>query len=121
MNTVIWIAQILLAGVFLYAGFSSLFSQDRQAHLLRIRSLGVNNGLPQGWAAVIDVIEIIGALCLLAPIDIWPQYILIRIAATGLALLMIAVGIYHARRREPATPAVTLFMVALLVIVGRWP
>jgi hypothetical protein len=121
MNTVIWIAQILLAGILLYAGFSSLFSKNRQAHLLRIGLLGVNNGLPRGWAAAIDVIEIIGALCLLTPIDIWPQHMLIRLAASGLALLMIAVGIYHARHREPATPAATLVMVALLIVVGRWP
>lgn len=119
MNTVIWAAQILLAGVFLYSGFSSLFAHDRQAHLLRFRSLGVNDGLPQGWAAAIDVFEIVAAICLLVPLEIWPRYLLIRIAASALALLMLAVGLYHARHKQPTTPAATLFMVALLVIVGR--
>jgi hypothetical protein len=57
----------------------------------------------------------------LAPEGLSPGYLLVRLAAGGLALLMVCAGIYHLRRREEAAPAVTLFLLALFVIVGRWP
>jgi hypothetical protein len=53
--------------------------------------------------------------------DVWPPYILLRLATAGLALLMVAAGIYHMRRQESAAPSVALFLLALFVIVGRWP
>jgi hypothetical protein len=43
------------------------------------------------------------------------------VAAAGLALIMVLAGIYHLRRQEEAAPAVSLFLLALFVIVGRWP
>jgi hypothetical protein len=53
--------------------------------------------------------------------DLWPPYVFLRLAAGGLALLMVAAGIYHIRRQESAAPSVSLFLLALFVIVGRWP
>jgi len=41
------------------------------------------------------------------------------LAASGLALLMTAAGIYHDLRRESAAPVVALFLLALFVIVGH--
>jgi hypothetical protein len=66
-------------------------------------------------------VEIAGALGVLTPEGWSHDYLLVRLAAAGLALLMVCAGIYHARRREEASPAVTLFLLALFVIVGRWP
>jgi hypothetical protein len=34
---------------------------------------------------------------------------------------MIFTAIYHIRRQDSAVPDVVLFLMALLVIVGRWP
>ncbi len=34
---------------------------------------------------------------------------------------MIGAAIYHFRRRESASPAIAAFLLALFVIVGRWP
>jgi hypothetical protein len=55
------------------------------------------------------------------PYDFWPPHVLLRLVAGGLALLMVIAGIYHARRNERATPSVVLFLMAVFVIVGRWP
>jgi hypothetical protein len=55
------------------------------------------------------------------PIDIWPPHVFLRLVCAGLALLMVAAGIFHLQRKEPAAPEVTLFLLALFVIVGRWP
>jgi hypothetical protein len=34
---------------------------------------------------------------------------------------MVIAGMYHVRRKETATPSVVLFLMAVFVIVGRWP
>jgi hypothetical protein len=34
---------------------------------------------------------------------------------------MVAAGIYHLRRQESAAPAVSLFLLAVFVVFGRWP
>jgi hypothetical protein len=54
-------------------------------------------------------------------VDLWPPHVFLRLAAGALALLMVAAGIYHIRRQESAAPSVSLFLLALFVIVGRWP
>jgi hypothetical protein len=85
------------------------------------RSKGGQIGLSRGQAAAIALLEIAGAAGVLLPFDPWPPYILLRLAAGGLALLMVAAGIYHLRRQESASPTVAIFLLALFVIVGRWP
>jgi len=49
------------------------------------------------------------------------SHLFILLAAGGLALLMVAAGIYHLRRQESAAPAVSLFLLAVFVVFGRWP
>jgi len=121
VNGLHWIAQILLAAVFLFAGFGEIFSYRSRAKVPPGRpSLGFP-GLPYELAFAIGVVEIAGALALVVPIDLWPPDILPRLAAAGLGVLAIAGGIYHLRRRESAAPSVALFLLALFVIVARWP
>ena len=100
MNTLLWIAQIILAGVFLFTGFSKIFAYGQVVKVVEARSKAGKIGMPM---------------------DLWPPYIFLRLAAAGLALLMVAAGIYHIRRQESAAPSVSLFLLALFVIVGRWP
>jgi uncharacterized membrane protein YphA (DoxX/SURF4 family) len=120
MNILLWIAQILLAGIFLFTGFSKLFAYGKLAAAIAARRqqpIGISR--PQ--AALIALAELAGALGLLIPAPLSPNYCVVRLAAAGLALLMVCAGIYHLRRREEAAPAVSLFLLALFVIVGRWP
>jgi len=77
--------------------------------------------MPDELAAAIALLEIVGALGLVIPVDLWPPNVLVLLAAGGLALLAVAVGIYQARRHEHTTPIVTMFLLAVFVIVGRWP
>jgi uncharacterized membrane protein YphA (DoxX/SURF4 family) len=120
MNSVLWIAQILLAGVFLYAGLSKIFAYGRQTKTLS-RPIGGCAGLPHELVAAIALAEIAGALAVVVPVDLWPPDILLRLAVTGLALLTVAAVVYHVRRKEPTAPLVALFLLALFIIVGRWP
>jgi len=121
MSVLLWIAQILLAGFFLYAGFSKFLVRRHRAPVLATGPGFGLDAMPDHAAAAIAVLEITGALCLLLPVDLVPPQVVPRLAAAGLALLTVIASIYHARRHESATPSVVLFLLAIFVIVGRWP
>ena len=121
MNVLLWIAQILLAGVFLFTGFTKIFAYEKLVKAIEARSKGGKIGMSRGLAALVGIAEIAGALGVLVPIDVWPPHVLLRLAAGGLALVMVFAGIYHLRRQETAAPSVVLFLLALFIIVGRWP
>ncbi|HEY1903612.1 MAG TPA: DoxX family protein [Terracidiphilus sp.] len=121
MNTLLWMAQIILAGVFLFTGFSKIFAYGQVVKMVEARSKAGRIGMSRTQAILVGLVEIAGAAGVLVPVDVWPPYVFLRLAAAGLALLMVAAGIYHARRQESAAPSVTLFLLALFVIVGRWP
>jgi uncharacterized membrane protein YphA (DoxX/SURF4 family) len=121
MNTLLWIVQLLMAGVFIFTGAGKLLAYDELIKAVEARSKGGKIGMSRGLAALVGILEIVGAAALVWPIDLWPPHILLRTAAAALALLMVVAGIYHLRRQESATPDVVLFLMALFVIVGRWP
>jgi uncharacterized membrane protein YphA (DoxX/SURF4 family) len=121
MNELLWIAQIILAGVFLFAGFTKIFAYERLIKEVEARSKSGSFGMTRAQAALVGIAEIVGAVAILVPFDVVPPYVFLRIAAGGLALLMVAAGIYHLRRQETAAPSVVLFLLALFIIVGRWP
>ena len=121
MDSLLWIAQVLLAGIFLFTGAGKLFAYNRVMGAVEARSQGRPAGIPRGLAAFIGLAEITGALGVLTPPALVPAHLLVRLAAAGLALIMVLAGIYHLRRRESAAPAISLFLLALFVIVGRWP
>ena len=121
MNTLLWVAQIILAGVFLFAGFSKIFAYGQVVKVVEARSKAGSVGMSRAQAVVVGLLEIAGAAGVLVPVDVWPPYVFLRLAAGGLGLLMVGTGIYHIRRQESAAPDVSLFLLALFVIVGRWP
>lgn len=126
MNGLIWIAQILLAGIFFCTGLAKLFAYERLASTLETRRKARKITLRRGAAAIIGLLEIAGAIGVIlpaawTPAALEPDYLLVRLSAAGLALLMVGAGIYHLVRREEAAPAVAGFLLALFVIVGRWP
>jgi hypothetical protein len=121
MNGLHWTAQILLAGVFLFVGFSRIFANRRlTSGLPAWPGFGVIS-LPNELAVAVGIFEIAGALALVMPVDLWPPDILPRLAAAGLALVAMAGAVYHMRRHESGAPSIALFLLALFVIVGRWP
>jgi hypothetical protein len=121
MNTLVWIAQILLGGIFLFTGAGKLFAYKKLIESLEARSKFGHAGVSRRLAAFIGLAEIAGALGVLTPGWLVPGHLLVRLAAGGLALIMVLAGIYHLRREEEAAPTVVLFLLALFVIVGRWP
>jgi uncharacterized membrane protein YphA (DoxX/SURF4 family) len=117
----VWVVQIILGSAFLFTGFSKIFAYPQVIRTMEVRLKGGPVNVSRGQAALVGLAEIAGAVGVLFPVDLWPPHVLVRVACAGLALLMIAAGIYHARRKEAATPSVVLLLLALFVIVGRTP
>ena len=126
MNGLLWIAQIILAAIFFCTGAGKLFAYQRLMGALQVRSKGRPAGISRGLATFIGLAEMAGALAVVMPPALTPAelasgYLLVRLAAMGLALIMVLAAVYHLRRKEETAPAVTLFLLALLVIVERCP
>jgi VIT1/CCC1 family predicted Fe2+/Mn2+ transporter len=126
MNGLIWIGQVALAAVFLVAGGTKLFAYEKLVKKLEDLPRRKTIGMSRSQAVLVGALEIAGAIGVILPAALTPEalvpdYLLVRLAASGLALLMVAATIYHLSRKEPGAPSIAAFLLALFVIVGRWP
>jgi DoxX-like family len=125
MNTLIWIAQIILASFFIVTGTLKLFAFAPLVQSLQQRT-HVSIAIVPVKSNFIGLVEIILGFGVLMP-DIFtpegfvPMYLIARLCAAALALLMVGTGIYRVRHKESAALAISVFLLALFVIVGRWP
>jgi pilus assembly protein TadC len=125
MNGFNWIAQLLLAGIFLFAGASKLLAYRHVVKLLESRPRRKEILLPRWQGTLIGLLEVGAAFALVIPTPWLPfalaqHHLLVCLASAGLGLLMVAAAIYHIRRKEPSAPEWTLFLLALLVFYARW-
>jgi hypothetical protein len=121
MNNLLWGVQILLAGVFLFTAAGKLFDYQQLVRVIEGRSRGKPIGMSRLQVVLVGLAELAGAIGLLIPARINPSHLIVACSAAGLCLIMLGAAIYHLRRRDRATPPVVLFLLALLIIVGRWP
>jgi hypothetical protein len=125
MNGLIWIGQVALACVFLTSGTFKLLASRPLLQAVESR-MHLHFDMPQMRARIIGFVEVVLAFGVLLP-DIYtpdgvvPEFVIARCCAAGLALLMVGNAIYHVRHKEHATLDVAFFLLALFVIVGRWP
>lgn len=119
MNVVLWIIAILLAGAFLAAGLMKLLQPKSK---LISSGLGWAEDYSDGTIKLIGALELLAAIGLVLPaiVDIAP--ILVPLAATGLAIIMVGAIVVHARRKEnPQILAnVALLVLAAVVAWGRF-
>ncbi len=121
MNTVVWIVQAVLAGVYVLAGFAKLSmpfeklkAQERMAWVEDVGQPGVR---------LIGLVELLGAIGLIVPALVsWLPSVLVPLAAVGLALVQVVAFGLHVRRNEPSSfpTNVALFLVAAFVALGRF-
>jgi len=115
MKYLLWILQILLALIFLFAGFGKLLmpmqALEEQAHM---------SGL---FLKAISVAEILGALGLVLPGLFKIRQGLTPLAASGLLIIMIGATVVMLRTPSQAplafVPAITGILAAF-VAYGRW-
>jgi len=118
MNNLDRFLEYLVVAVFVCVGCARILSYRRRPKPLGAQSAGLPFGLPYWALLVVGVFQIAAALALVAPgatfaaVAPW--------AAAGLALVTLYGALFHMRRHETFVPNVTLFLLVLLVAVGRW-
>ena len=118
MNIALWVAAGLLAAAFVAAGLMKI-TTPREKLVQRMAWAG---DFSQAQIRGIGTLEILGAIGVIVPGITKIVPILVPIAATGLALVMIGASIAHIRRKEYSELAsnVVLFALAVFVAWGRF-
>ncbi|MEV8373222.1 DoxX family protein [Kribbella sp. NPDC056861] len=120
MNVFLWIVAGVLAAFFLAAGVTKL-SQSK-AKLGENPQMGWTKDFSAGTLKLIGAAEALGALGLILPgaLDIAP--VLVPLAATGLAVIMLGAIVVHARRKEsqPIILNAVILVLALVVAIFRF-
>lgn len=118
MNILLWIIQILLALLFLFAGGTKFYFTIEQ-----MRSMGSPNQilLPGLFIRFIGVCEILGALGLVLPGLLRIKPYLTALAALGLTIIMIGAFIIVAMGDGigPALPTLVIGLLCAFVAYGR--
>ena len=114
MTYVLWIVQVLLALLFLFAGGMKL--------LLPIEELTAQMPLPAPFVRFIGVAEVLGALGLILPGLLRIRPGLTPLAAGGLVIIMIGATVITSMVMDAAMALMPLVvgLLAALVAYGRW-
>ncbi|MFT4201452.1 DoxX family protein [Gordonia sp. (in: high G+C Gram-positive bacteria)] len=115
MNTALWIAAIVLAAVFLFAGLAKL-GQSRDK--LVASGMGWAQDADPTGIRLLGLLELLGAIGLVVPAWTKIRPDLVPWAATGLALTMVGAIIVHLRRKEAPMIVINLVLLAALVFVA---
>ena len=119
MNVVLWIIAGLLAAVFAMAGLMKIAQPKAK---LAASGMAWTEGFSAGAIKGIGALEVLAAIGLILPaaLDIAP--VLVPVAATGLAVMMLGAALVHARRKENQmiTVNVILLILAAVVAWGRF-
>jgi uncharacterized membrane protein len=116
LNLALWVMQGILAFVFTTAGGMKLFSYQKYRAILEKSS---PTTMTYRQITLIGIVELAGAVGLVAPLALHIAPWLTVWAAAGLAAIMLSATIYHIRRREPPVMTSVLFLLSVLVAVGR--
>ena len=118
LNIALWVLQVLLAILYLNAGFLKTFKpiQDIASQIFWAPRL------PVLLVRFIGISELLGAMGLILPaaLKIRPQ--LTTLAAAGLTIIMLLANIYHIAQGELFVLPMTgvLLVMAAFVAYGRW-
>jgi uncharacterized membrane protein YphA (DoxX/SURF4 family) len=119
MDVYLWIAQIVLAVVFLGSGLAkSIMSKEKMAATGQSGAAS----LPLGFVRFIAVCEILGALGMILPVAVGIDRFLTPLAAIGLSIIMIGGAGIHFKLREPKAISANISLLVLcgFVVYGRW-
>ncbi|GLR19610.1 DoxX family protein [Portibacter lacus] len=113
-NIGLWIAQALLALMFIMAG---IMKASQPLEVLA-ESLPWVTSTPLGLIRFIGISEILGGLGLLLPGILRIKPFLITWAALGLALVMILAAGFHASRGEFSSIGMNMILIALALFIA---
>lgn len=116
MNTALWTIAGLLAAVFLLAGSNKLFISREK--LAKAPGGGWVLDFGPGFVKALGAVEILGAVGLVLPALLGIVPVLVPLAATGLATIMVGAATVTYRRRERGHMVLDLTYAALLAFVA---
>jgi putative oxidoreductase len=119
-NLALWAAQVLLAVLYLMAGFMKLV---QPIDGLVGMGMAYAGALPEAFIRFVAFMEILGAIGLLLPAATRILPWLTPLAAVGLSFVQLSAIVLHAMRGETAmTLPVNLVLLALALFIfwGRW-
>jgi uncharacterized membrane protein YphA (DoxX/SURF4 family) len=118
MNITLWIIQGVLAAIFLMAG---IMKATQSKEVLREKVGDWVDNMSMGTIKTIGLVEILGAIGLIAPMSLNVLPVLVPAAAIGLLLTMFGAIITHAKRKESKEMGMNFVFILLItfVIVGR--
>ena len=116
MNTVVWIAQVLLAVAMLGAGAMKLGQSKEQ--LMASGNMDWTEDFPEPQIKGIGLLEVLAGLGLVLPalLDVAPT--LVAVAAVGVVLLMLGAAATHLRRGEGKLVPVNLVLLAIALFIA---
>ncbi len=117
LHIALWIAQVLLAGMFIMSGFMKVSQPiDQLSQMLPWASQ-----VPQALVRFIGISEVLGGIGLILPALLGIKPHLTAWAALGLVAVMIFAAIFHATRGEfsAINTNIILSLVALFIAWGR--
>ena len=120
MNIALWIVQVLLAALFLFAGGQKLMLS--RGALIQTPMGGYAKKYSANVLKLLGALEVLGAIGLILP---WLTGILpwlTPLAATGLALVMVGATYVRLTRKETqlAIGTIVFFLMSLFVAYGRF-
>ncbi|RUS46870.1 DoxX family protein [Cohnella sp. AR92] len=113
MNIALWIAQGLLAFMFIMAGFMKTFNPAKTKE-----SMPWAKDSSTGFVVFVGLAELLGGIGLILPEAIDVATVLTPIAAVGLGVIMILAAGHHAKRKENQAIGMNILLLAIAVFVA---
>lgn len=113
MDIALWVAQGILAAVFVMAG-----SMKAIAYPTAKETMAWVSALPKSRVQLIGVMEMLGAIGVIVPRATGILPWLTPLAAAGLALVMLLALVFHVRRQEYKEAVGNVFLMALAIGVA---
>ncbi len=115
LHITLWIAQVLLAGMFIMSGFMKVSQPiDQLSQMLPWASQ-----VPAGLVRFIGISEVLGGLGLILPSLLRIKPVLTVWAALGLATVMVFALLFHISRGEFSAIGMNL-VIALIALFIAW-
>jgi len=118
LNIALWVAQVLLAAMFLMAGIMKATQPIEELS----QSMTWVNDFSAGMVRFIGISELLGGIGLLLPALLRIKPILTPLAALGLFIIMVLAFIYHISNAEYQALGINLILGAIAVFIawGRY-
>ena len=114
LNITLWIAQVLLAAMFLMSGLMKVSQPIEKLS----ESLAWTAQVPELLVRFIGVAEVLGALGLILPSLLRIKPRLTVTAALGLALVMIFAAVFHISRGENGAIGMNIILIAIALFIA---